>query len=243
MVAPTPSLNWSSQLSVTASTGTPVSLTGDKILLPQSALEQLLAASASAPQPPPAVVDLESWDTPQVPQQRNQQLPHPLIFRLYNPANNRFSHAVPREFSAAEGEVGISPFLREALGLEEKDEEALREGETGSRREKPRITIVSKSLPKGTHVRLRPLEAGYDDEDWKALLERHLRMHFTTLTTGEILSVAGRTNSRGKGGRGEFRFLIDKLEPEEAVCIVDTGRHRTFVRRASKRNIETANSS
>lgn len=208
------------------------------------------------------MVDPESWDLPrghlEEYQQQYQQLPHPLIFRLYNPANNRFSHAVPREFSAEEGEIGISPFLREALGLEEKDEEPLKEGESEGSREKPKITIVSKALPKGTHVRLRPLEAGYDDEDWKALLERHLRMNFTTLTVGEILSVEGRTNSGGRKDRGEFRFLIDKLEPEEAVCIVDTGglssgssledsltlyrlggRYRTVIRRASERNTET----
>lgn len=226
MIGTTPSLKWSTQLSIAPPAETPSSLTGDKILLPQSALEQLLAAASSQPQPPQPVIDPESWDAPQdylQQQQQQQQLPHPLIFRLYNPANNRFSHAVPREFSAEEGEVGISPFLREALGLDEKDEEPLRDGEEEGSREKPRITIVSKSLPKGTHVRLRPLEAGYDDEDWKALLERHLRMHFTTLTVGEILSVGGRTSSGGKKDQGEFRFLIDKLEPEEAVCIVDTG--------------------
>lgn len=232
MITNTPSLNWSAQLSIVTSAKTPNSLTGDKILLPQSALEQLLAAASSQPRPPLPVIDPVSWDAPQDypqhQQQQHQQLPHPLIFRLYNPANNRFSHAVPREFSAEEGEVGISPFLREALGLDEKDEEPLREGEEEGSREKPKITIVSKSLPKGTNVRLRPLEAGYDDEDWKALLERHLRMHFTTLTVGEILSVGGRTNSGGKKDQGEFRFLIDKLEPEEAVCIVDTGRCGPF---------------
>lgn len=231
MIVTTPSLSWSTQLSLTAPASTPSSLTGDKILLPQSVLEQLLAASSSQPRPPPPEIDSESWESPQdylQQQQQQQQLPHPLIFRLYNPANNRFSHAVPREFSAEEGEVGISLFLREALGLEEKDEEPLQEGEEEGSREKPKITIVSRSLPKGTYVRLRPLEAGYDDEDWKALLERHLRMNFTTLTVGEILSVGGRTNSGGKKDRGEFRFLIDKLQPEEAVCIVDTGRWCTF---------------
>ena len=33
------------------------------------------------------------------------------------------------------------------------------------------VTVHSKQLPKGTFVKLRPLEAGYDPEDWKALLE------------------------------------------------------------------------
>jgi hypothetical protein len=140
------------------------------------------------------------------------------MFKLYNPTNGRFSHAAPLEFSAEEGHVGLSPLLREALGLEG---DGVLDGEG-----EKKIMVVSKNLPKGTYVRLRPLEAGYDEEDWKALLERYLRMSFTTLTVGEILSVGGRTLAVDGGKRsekGEFRFLIDKLEPQEAVCIVDTG--------------------
>src|SRR5204862_7244314 len=80
----------------------------------------------------------------------------------------------------------------------------------------PTVTVHAKQLPKGTHVRLRPLEAGYDFDDWKALLERYLRENFTTLTTGELLSVPV--------GRNEtFRFLIDKVLPDgDGICIVDT---------------------
>jgi len=131
------------------------------------------------------------------------------MFRLFNPKNNRFSHAAPLEFSAEEGKIGISPLLRDALGIEEDGDK--------------RITVVWKILPKGTYVRLRPLEAGYDEEDWKALLERYLRVNFTTLTIGEILAVQGRTAAIGGKEKAEFRFLIDSMKPEEAVCIVDTG--------------------
>ncbi|KAL7268011.1 hypothetical protein RUND412_009379 [Rhizina undulata] len=211
---PPPSLNWSTQLSI-PNLLKPTNLTGDNILLPHSALEQLL--SASAPVGSSQSIPHDPW-APQQTAPPEQQLPHPLIFRLYNPANNRFSYAVPREFSADEGEVVLSPFLREALGLLDDDSELRKESEGG---EGQKVTVLSKALPKGTYVRLRPLEAGYDDEDWKALLERHLRLNFTTLTVGAILAVSGRT-ATGAAGKGEFRFLIDKLEPEEAVCILDT---------------------
>ena len=80
----------------------------------------------------------------------------------------------------------------------------------------PRITVHAKQLPKGQYVRLRPLEAGYNPDDWKSLLERQLRESFTTLTNGAFLLV--------RGVRGEsFRFLIDKFEPEgDGICVVDT---------------------
>jgi len=83
------------------------------------------------------------------------------------------------------------------------------------------VTVHVKQLPKGTFVKLRPLEAGYDPEDWKALLEQHLRQNYTTLTNGEVLIVPG---GRGLAGKKEdFRFLVDGFKPEtDGVCIVDT---------------------
>lgn len=225
------SLKWSSQLAVTPALRTP-KLPGDKILLPQSALEQLLAAAPVVETPSSdysrnsaraytpgfdpfnpytfaaearararaAALDSDALVS------RQPQLPHPLTFRIVNPRNGRVINAGIREFSAAEGEVSLSGFLREALGVEEED-----------KGEAPTVTVQARSLPKGTYVRLRPLEAGYDPEDWKALLERHLRENFTTLTTGEVLEI------RGGAGHGDFKFLVDKLRPEgDGICIVDT---------------------
>lgn len=223
------------------------SLPGDKILLPQSALEQLLSAStitgpaASRPRNiefdpfnpyslAAARAEQSQW------QDTQQQLPHPLTFRLVNSKNGNVVHAGIREFSAEEGEVALSPFLLEALGVAEPLEkskpstlEASRAESpdvidltsslidlTNDEEEAPRITVHAKQLPKGTYVRLRPLEAGYNPEDWKSLLERHLRENFTTLTKGEILTVRG-------GKSEEFRFLIDKFKPEgDGICVVDT---------------------
>ncbi|KAL2359869.1 hypothetical protein RJZ56_007279 [Blastomyces dermatitidis] len=240
-------LKWSAQFAVTTPTRTK-KLPGDKILLPPSALEQLLAAAP--------ITSIESAHTHSLTPQfdpfnphtfaaerrarelvadRQQQLPQPLTFRIVNPSNGRIVHAGIREFSAQENEVGLSAFLRQSLGLDDGDfpsagkrvisaEESPSDvdmlepgdGNISNIPEGPIVTIHARQLPKGTYVRLRPLEAGYDPEDWKALLERHLRENFTTLTLGELLLIPG--------GRNEtFRFLVDKVEPQgDGICIVDT---------------------
>ena len=232
---PPQTLKWSSQLAL----ATPNSrLTGDKITLPQSALEALLAAAPIVETGGTSQRNLTSTFDPFNPYSfaaesrardafadRQQQLPHPLTFRLVNPSNGRAVYAGIREFSAAEGHVGLSNFLRVALGFEQAaSEQPTREGTpdedtsmtNGATVGKDVVTVHAQQLPKGTYVRLRPLEAGYDPEDWKSLLERYLRDTHTTLTINEILDI--------KGARHEhFRFLVDKFEPEsEGICIVDT---------------------
>ncbi|PSN71862.1 hypothetical protein BS50DRAFT_544060 [Corynespora cassiicola Philippines] len=240
-------LAWSSQLAVAPPRNT--LLPGDKILLPPSALEQLLAAAPvvtlDAARPHITAFDpynpytfaAERQARAQF-QDRHQQLPHPLTFRLVNPNNGRVVHAGIREFSADEGNVVLSPFLREALGLDPASsaEPSRRGSPSGDAdiamadgADQPaangstpaQITVHAKQLPKGTFVKLRPLEAGYDPEDWKSLLEEHLRANFTTLTNGEVLVVYG---GRGPGGkREEFRFLVDGFKPEgDGICVVDT---------------------
>lgn len=226
-----PALVWSSQCSVLPASRTPF-LKGDKIILSPSALEQLLsAATVTVSQaPPPQTSNFDPYNPYSFAAERQaraeaverqQRLPHPLTFRLVNPQNGRIVFAGVREFSAGDDQVGLSSFLRRSLGLEEDKGgvEVQDNGEAGiagaSTAEESRITIHVKELPKGTYVRLRPLEAGYDPEDWKALLEKYLRDNFTTLTNGEILSVPA--------GKEEFRFLVDGLKPnDEAVSLVDT---------------------
>lgn len=242
------SLRWSSQLSVTSPLHTP-RLPGDKILLPQSALEQLLEAAPvisenanniSYNQSYPHTAHTSTFD-PLNPYTfaaetraraaaagyssipggggSHRQLPHPLTFRLVNPRNGRVVYAGIREFSADEGQVSLSGFLRHALGLDEEKAEEDKTQDDGYSENGPvtaTVTVHAQQIPKGTYVRLRPLEAGYDPEDWKALLERHLRENFTTLTVGELLSVPG-------GRNRHFEFLIDKVAPEgNGICIVDT---------------------
>lgn len=234
---PQPTLKWSAQFTVSSSPRQ--ALTGDKILLPPSALEALLSASSTLAAES-ARRDLPAYDPynsatysaylqaeSQYRDQR-QQLPYPLNFRLVNPENGRVVYAGIREFSAEEGEVVLSAWLRETLGLkaqgETKDSPMSIDGEsedTSSGIPGPTVTVHVKQLPKGTFVKLRPLEAGYDPEDWKALLEQYLRANYTTMTNGEVLVVPG---TRSVGGKKEdFRFLIDGFKPEsDGICVVDT---------------------
>ncbi|KAL9118782.1 MAG: hypothetical protein Q9187_004666 [Circinaria calcarea] len=212
-------LRWTTQLKVAESVSR---LHGDKIILPQSALEQLLSAAtttitqSSAPSQAytstfdpfnPYSFAAESQARSQF-SERQQHLPHPLTFRLVNPENGNIAYAGVREFSAADSEIGLSPFLRQALGVGDAKQPL-------NGNESYKITVHAHQLPKGTYVRFRPLEAGYDPEDWKSLLEHYMRDTFTTLMRGEILSISA--------GKEEFRFLVDKIEPEgEAICIIDT---------------------
>lgn len=162
-------------------------LQGDRIVLPQSALEGIMAAPKSG-------TDTRSGD--------GLGLPYPLIFKLQNKANGRIAYSGVREFIGEESQVSLTPYLENALGISNEDELD--------------ISVTTQQVPRGTYIRLRPLEAGYNPDDWRPILERELSKNFTTLTTGSHLHI--------KGGRGdEFRFLLDKVEPEgEAICVVDT---------------------
>ncbi|TRX89191.1 hypothetical protein FHL15_009889 [Xylaria flabelliformis] len=222
-MAEQPVVRWSATFTATASS---VDLKGDKIILPQSALEQLLAAPTKAPNSAAtftAFDPLNPYADPQhhAPQQQQQGLPNPLMFRLVNQANGNTVHAGIREFSARENEVLLSSYLMEALGISpdqiaSKDTPIDAEDAHNEPSPAPQITVHAEPLPKGTYVRLRPLEAGYNPDDWKSLLERQLRESFTTLTNGAFLSV--------RGVKGEtFRFLIDQFRPEgNGICVVDT---------------------
>ena len=221
-------LKWSAQYSLSLKKN----LQGDKIILPPSALEALLSAATTiVPVDGPSQGFSGTFD-PFNPHsyaaerqlrsqisERQQNLPHPLTFRLVNPVNGLVAYAGVREFSAEEGEVNLSLFLQQALEIKKAKDasEAVSSEFEPHIEDTPniRITVHAQQLPKGTFVRFRPLEAGYDPEDWKSLLENYMRDTFTTLTNGEILTVPFR--------KEEFRFLVDKLRPEgDAICIVDT---------------------
>ncbi|KZZ95472.1 Ubiquitin fusion degradation protein UFD1 [Moelleriella libera RCEF 2490] len=220
-------LRWSGSFRVLPLEGfTPKILTGDKIILPQSALEQLLAVAQTS--------SFDSLEGPNFHRSngyasgfQQQQLPQPLTFRLVNRENGNVIYAGIREFSSEEGTAKLSPWLLEALGIDAKrltreNGNDLPDASLSSATRDPmpldsaHITIHATAPPKGTYVRLRPLEAGYNPDDWKSLLERHLRDNFTCLTKNSVLAVNG---VRGE----EFKFLVDKLSPEgESICIVDT---------------------
>lgn len=232
-----PSLKWSAAFTIAdPAAPTAKDIQGDKILLPQSALEQLLSASSALSSQAQSTFTSRSRYNPYISEQpqhafyadSTQQLPNPLMFRLVNQANGNAVHAGIREFSAKEGEVALSPYLLDALGIDPDGlssaqaqdgaptEDAVDLTDEAKPATRPQITVHAKQLPRGTYVRLRPLEAGYDPGDWKSLLERQLRESYTTLTKGALLSV--------KGVKGEmFRFLVDKFMPEgDGICVVDT---------------------
>ena len=237
-------LVWSQQYAVANSESN--RLVGDKIILPAAALEQLLAAApivtteAANRQPYTATFDPYNPYTYAAEREaraynveRNKELPHPLTFRLVNPENGRVVHAGIREFSGNDGEITLSPFLENALGIGDgmgkpkernfDEDGAMTNGgdRDGAFSAQTYVTVHAKQLQKGTYVKLRPLEAGYDPEDWKSLLEQHLRANYTTLTNGEVLHVPGDPDRHGK--QEVFRFLVDGFSPEEdGVCIVDT---------------------
>ncbi|RMZ86642.1 hypothetical protein DV736_g6130, partial [Chaetothyriales sp. CBS 134916] len=230
-------MTWSAQFTVASGHKNKI-LAGDKIILPQSALEGLLAAAPIVKLDDGQSRNFSRHFDPFNPYsyaaeaharealaERQQQLPHPLTFRLVNPRNGHAVYAGIREFSADENEVQLSPFLQDALGVREREAATLNASTLEDDTEmtnsttplkEETVTVHAKQLPKGTYVRLRPLEAGYDAEDWKALLERYLRGNFTTLTVNQVLDVPGAKDEH-------FRFLVDKFEPEsEAICVVDT---------------------
>ncbi|EEP77747.1 conserved hypothetical protein [Uncinocarpus reesii 1704] len=222
------SLKWSASYSVAPPTRSLKKLRGDKICLPPSALEGILAAFPAVSPSRPHSSSVSFSEPDDGAHAHSHELPHPLTFRIVNPANGRVVYSGILEFSAEESEVSLSPLLLQSLGIQASDFESdstLPEHErsepAGSEQglapqSPPRVTVHVVQLPKGTYVRLRPLEAGYDTDDWKALLERSLGANFTTLSVGEPLPVPGRPNE-------VFQFLVDKILPEgNAICIVDT---------------------
>ncbi|KAK1976839.1 ubiquitin fusion degradation protein UFD1-domain-containing protein [Colletotrichum cereale] len=232
MEEPQPELQWSAPFAVVPPfQSAPRDLRGDKILLPQSALEQLLAASPRPPAPSHSTFTSHDPFNPYARHQQtqyqqsdtSQQLPNPMMFRLVNQTNGNVVYAGIREFSADEGEIALGPYLMEALGIlstdfgsESTSSPSIDLTDDSIKQSQPRVTVHAKQLPKGTYVRLRPLEAGYDPDDWKSLLERQLRESYTTLTKDTVLSV------RGVKGE-EFKFLVDRFLPEgEGICVVDT---------------------
>lgn len=221
------SLRWSDAFAILPQSDPICSkLPGDKIILPPSALQQLLSAASSASSGSNGYIGSSHFTTP-VYGRETQQLPNPMIFRLVNPKNHNVVYAGIREFSAPEGTMGLSSLLLEALAIGPDDYVSLSSdnAETEDAEDAmiqnsvvkgSRIIVHAEQLQKGTYVRLRPLEAGYNPDDWKPLLERQLRQNFTTLTKNTVIPV--------QGAQGEsFKLLVDKFAPDgDGVCVIDT---------------------
>ncbi|XP_039852159.1 ubiquitin recognition factor in ER-associated degradation protein 1-like [Panicum virgatum] len=110
----------------------------------------------------------------------------------------RTSHCGVLEFVADEGTVVMPGWMMENLRLRAGDA----------------VRVRSASLPKGTYVKLRPHAAAFlDVSNLKAVLEKTLRA-FSCFTTGDTIAVAYNNRSN--------RVDIVEMRPATAVSIVDT---------------------
>lgn len=151
--------------------------TGDKIVLPSSALEEILSAANN----------------------NSENLPSPLTFELRHPHTRSIVYGGVKEFSGTGDTVQLPSWMMESLQIEPM----------------ARVVIKFKSLPKGTWAKLRPLSRNATDiTDYRAALESHLRSHYNTMATGQILTC--------RYGSQSYPFLVTDLKPESAVCITDT---------------------
>ncbi|KAF8932539.1 ubiquitin fusion degradation protein UFD1-domain-containing protein [Dissophora ornata] len=182
---------------------------GDKIILPQRALESIIQAHSASPSSPiqPNGDNEPSWDSRaqdghnQSHSGKSQELPSPLTFQIRNPANRLLTHGGVKEFSAAEGQVRLPAWMMSSLSLSEGDQ----------------VMVKYMPLLKGVWAKFRPLSPDYMEIlNFRALLEAALRTNYTTLTRGEVLKV--------HQGAKEFGFVVEELKPEPglAVCITDT---------------------
>ncbi|KAF9425340.1 hypothetical protein BGZ94_007605 [Podila epigama] len=200
--------SWSSTFTV----GEPIAHQGDKIILPQRALESLIQAHANAPPPPPpptaptpedlAKYDPTSWaPSPfdnQAPQ-RPRELPSPLTFQIRNPANRAVTHGGVKEFSADDNMVHLPAWMMSSLSLAVSDQ----------------VMVKFQDLPKGTWAKFRPLSSNYTEiKDYRAAFEAFLRSHYNTLTAGEVLTI--------EQAKRTYQFVVEDLKPAAAVCITDT---------------------
>ncbi|CAN6623723.1 hypothetical protein TRVA0_009S02278 [Trichomonascus vanleenenianus] len=131
-------------------------------------------------------------------QARQIDLPSPLTFQIST--RTKVTHVGVREFSAPEGTVLVPKMVAEILETNDG---------------KVHVELVE--LPKGSRLKIKPLEDENVVENWKLLLESQLRASHTTLTKGDIISVDDPASPDKV-----HRLLVEELEPQDAVCIVDT---------------------
>ncbi|CAO3641549.1 unnamed protein product [Mucor hiemalis] len=118
---------------------------GGKIILPQSALEKL----------------------------SNLNISYPMLFKLVNGAEKKYSHAGVLEFIAEEGRVYLPQWMMETLGTEPGNI----------------IEIKNVTLPLGSFVKIQPQSTDFlDISDHRAVLEKALR-NFSTLTIGDMVQI------------------------------------------------------
>lgn len=120
-------------------------------------------------------------------------LPHPLIFRLYS--ENQPIYIGVLEFSAPENAIILPENVFNQLSLESVTAE------------------LATDIPKGTELSLKPLQFYPQVHNWKFFLESRLPKLYTTLTKHEKLLV--------EDENGVYELFVENLNAN-TVCITDT---------------------
>ena len=127
----------------------------------------------------------------------NPLVVYPMLFELYAEQTSRRTHCGVLEFSGRKGNIVLSEKVLHCLGLPQ--------GFSGE------VRLRYKVLPKCTSVSLRVPTSVFElFPDFRAFLEGSLREQYATLSTEDQL-IAG----------GGVPIIVEKTEPESAVCIVD----------------------
>ncbi|KAJ3277898.1 hypothetical protein HK104_002856 [Borealophlyctis nickersoniae] len=199
---------WSSRLVAQPST----ELTGDRIALPPSCLEDILRLAGP-----------------------NSTLPSPLTFELVNGSTRGKIYGSVREFTAMEGRVELSPATARSLGVvasgdaleqaagngDGEGSSVVAETSDASIETQHYVTVKLVQLPKATFAKLAPLEVDYlDISDMRSTLESHLRQNWATLTLGETISVS-QMSPRSRQIK-QYPFLVTELLPAPGCLIIDT---------------------
>ncbi|CAO3589789.1 unnamed protein product [Absidia cylindrospora] len=132
---------------------------GDKLVLPSSALQDLLDLSKGT--------DLSS----------------PMTFALRHPHYpHKVLHGGVKEFSGDDDTASVPTWIMSSLGFTTSSEQQ-------QQQQQQRIVVQWKVLAKGTWTKLQPLTNNYQEiMDYRAALESHLRQHYNTLTIGQTLT-------------------------------------------------------
>ena len=129
----------------------------------------------------------------------NASVQYPMLFEVYSPETQRRTHCGVLEFSGSEGQVVLPAKVLHCLGLAP---------DAGSPRT---VRIRYKVLPKCESLTLKvPLSMFSVFPDFKPFLESSLRTQYATMTVGDQLVVGG-----------NVPIVVERIEPESAVCIVD----------------------
>ncbi|KAK1660403.1 hypothetical protein QYE76_048562 [Lolium multiflorum] len=129
------------------------------------------------------------------------EVEYPLVFKIHNAATPHLaSHVGVQEFVADEGFVHVPTHTMARLGLHHDADQL--------------VLLTCTSLPKATHLKLRPHTSGFlKVKHPKELLEYNFA-RYSCVTVGDTVTVA----------EGDARYLLDVVEarPAHAVSTLET---------------------